>query len=84
MFIYCDDNIDGFVLVWDIICREGDRGDIIGGKAAPHGVATEHIFGYGEGGGGYIVLCLYLCDIIGYMGHYTKNATYSECSVHNE
>ena len=63
MFIYCDKDVDGFELVCDSVCREGDRGDIIGGKAAPDGVVTEDIFGYGEGGGGCIVLWLVLCDI---------------------
>ena len=64
MFIYCDNDVDDFGLVQGSICREGERGDIIGGKAAPDGVATEHIFGYGEEGGGCIVLCLCLCDIM--------------------
>ena len=32
------------------------RGDILGGKAAPDGVATGIIFVCGEGGGG-VILC---------------------------
>ena len=67
MFIWCDGVIDGFELVWDSIGREGIEGDIIGGQAAPAGVATQYIFGYGEGGGGCIVLCLFVCDIIWYI-----------------
>ena len=37
------------------------RGDILGGKAAPDGVATGIIFVCGEGGGGVILCwCLYV------------------------
>ena len=44
---------------------ERDTEDIIGEEAAPDGGATEHIFGYGEEGGGCMLWtygCVYIYD----------------------
>ena len=60
---YCNDDIYDGGLVRDSIDIGGDRGDIIGGEAAPDGVATQIIFvSKGEGGG--VVLWSYLYGII--------------------
>ena len=54
-FIYSDDSIHHWELVWYNIGEERGREGKICGKAAPAGVATGTIFVYKEGGGGSLL-----------------------------